>query len=84
MEAYEGYLENGQFFPLGTQPNIIGRRRVILTVLDELKNDEVAKKLAESEKRKLLNELCGSIDDPTFVEPPEIPWELNAPRETII
>jgi len=35
LEAYEGYFEDGQFFPLGAQINIANRRRVILTVLDD-------------------------------------------------
>jgi len=35
MQAYEGYMENGQFFPVEQQMRISGRRRVILTVLDE-------------------------------------------------
>ncbi|MDR0916851.1 MAG: hypothetical protein LBN02_06640 [Oscillospiraceae bacterium] len=33
-------------------------------------------------KRQLLSELRGAIDDATLVEPPEIPWELDAPRPT--
>ena len=35
MQAYEGYFENGRFFPIGPLISIQGRRRVILTVLDE-------------------------------------------------
>ena len=35
MQAYEGYMENGQFFPAGQPVKMPGRRRVILTVLDE-------------------------------------------------
>jgi len=35
MNAYEGYIENGQFHPVGLLASITGRRRVILTVLDE-------------------------------------------------
>jgi len=35
LKAYEGYFEDGQFFPLGAPINITKRRRVILTVLDE-------------------------------------------------
>ncbi|MCL1824240.1 MAG: hypothetical protein FWG44_08560 [Oscillospiraceae bacterium] len=35
MQAYEGYLEDGQFFPFETKTNIKGRRRVIVTLLDE-------------------------------------------------
>lgn len=25
-------------------------------------------------------DLYGALDDPSFVEPPEIPWELDTPR----
>jgi hypothetical protein len=35
LQAYEGYLEKGRFFPIGAPMNIQGRRRVIVTVLDE-------------------------------------------------
>ena len=34
VQTYEGYFENGQFYPIGTA-DIQGRRRVILTVFDE-------------------------------------------------
>lgn len=36
--------------------------------------------ISQEEYLALLDELCGSIDDPTFVEPIEIPWEHNTPR----
>ena len=35
MQAYEGYIENGRFYPMGQPMKLLGRRRVILTVLDE-------------------------------------------------
>jgi len=35
MEAYEGYFEDGQFFPIGRTISIQGRRRVILTLVDD-------------------------------------------------
>ena len=35
MQAYEGYLENGRFYPIGQSMKIQGRQRVILTVLGE-------------------------------------------------
>jgi len=35
MQAYEGYFENGLFYPIGAHVSIHGRRRVIITVLDE-------------------------------------------------
>jgi len=40
LQAYEGYLEQGRFYPIGPQISIQGRRRVIMTVLDELMNDK--------------------------------------------
>ena len=35
LQAYEGYLERGQIYPLRPLLNMQGRRRVIITVLDE-------------------------------------------------
>jgi hypothetical protein len=35
MQAYEGYLEQGQVYPIKPLMNIQGRRRVIITILDE-------------------------------------------------
>lgn len=35
MQAYEGYFENGHFFPIGQTVSIQGRRRVVMTVLDD-------------------------------------------------
>jgi hypothetical protein len=35
MQAYEGYIENGQFHPIGQPMRLLGRHRVVLTVLDE-------------------------------------------------
>jgi addiction module RelB/DinJ family antitoxin len=40
--------------------------------------------LSYEERRTRLLSLCGSIDDPTFVEPPEIPWEYDTPLEEIV
>ena len=35
MQAYEGYVENGQFHPVGKVIRTPGRRRAFVTVLDE-------------------------------------------------
>ena len=35
MQAYEGYWENGQFYPVGKTKKTPGRLRAFLTVLDE-------------------------------------------------
>jgi hypothetical protein len=40
LQSYEGYFEKGQFFPKESTDNIIGRRKVVMTVLDEPTLDE--------------------------------------------
>ena len=35
MQAYEGFIENGRFYPLGQTLSIKGRRRVVMTVFDD-------------------------------------------------
>jgi hypothetical protein len=35
MQAYEGYLDKGQFIPIGKPVIFPNKRRVILTVFDE-------------------------------------------------
>jgi hypothetical protein len=35
LQAYEGYIEKGNVFSVGLLPNVLERRRVIITVLDE-------------------------------------------------
>ena len=47
LQAYEGYLEKGQVYPISPLANIKGRRRVIITILDE----------PALEKRNTWNEL---------------------------
>jgi len=51
MQACEGYVENGQFYPVGTLIQSPGRFRAILTVLDEpTLDDETSKRLAAIDK----------------------------------
>jgi bifunctional DNA-binding transcriptional regulator/antitoxin component of YhaV-PrlF toxin-antitoxin module len=42
------------------------------------------KKMSNKGYQYVLDELCGCIDDSTFVEPPEIPWEYDTPTEEIL
>ena len=39
-QAYEGYVEDGQFYPKGTLVRLPGRRRAMLTILSEQVQDE--------------------------------------------
>ncbi|MCL2638288.1 MAG: hypothetical protein FWD48_07935 [Oscillospiraceae bacterium] len=54
MQSYEGYLEDGRFFPFaGTQVALNGRRRVTVTIFDE----EIAEAKRQAEL-KLFAELA--------------------------
>ena len=51
LQAYEGFLEEGQFYPIGSPVSIQGRRRVIVTILDESERDnETARRLGALDK----------------------------------
>jgi len=57
MEAYDGYFENGNFHPAGQSIHIPGRRRAIITILDEPgHNDTTAERLAA------IDEFFSAID----------------------
>ena len=47
MQAYEGYFENGQFYPIGQTVHIKGRKRAIINILD----DEVPETQTRSQKQ---------------------------------
>ena len=40
VQAFDGYVENGQIYPPRLLANVRGRRRVIITVLDEAHTEE--------------------------------------------
>jgi hypothetical protein len=51
MQAYEGYIENGHFFPAGQTMRVKGRRRAFITILDEpTRDDETTRRLAALDK----------------------------------
>ena len=37
MQAYEGYYENGRFYIEGEEPGIVGRKKAIITFLEDVK-----------------------------------------------
>ncbi|MCL2544729.1 MAG: hypothetical protein FWE77_02290 [Clostridia bacterium] len=63
MQAYEGYIEDGRFYPIGQPFEIPGRRRVILTVLDELTPES---KEATKKWRGGLSSLDNPFEVPDF------------------
>ena len=66
LQSYEGYLEKGQIYPLQPLLDLEGRRKVIITILDEPFNkkpdtwDELDKIISE------MNELPRLEDFPRF------------------
>ena len=69
MQAYEVYVEDGRYYPIGIQTRVKGRRRGVLTLFDEPVAVEVATKptneLSETEMRAIwaeIKELCKNVD----------------------
>ena len=58
LQAYEGYLDKGRVYPLGSLANVRGRRRVIITVLDELHRED-----AHSNQTAWLDEFNRLLDE---------------------
>jgi len=75
MRTIEGYLEKGRFYPIVRSAEIKGRRRVLVTVLNDNTSQMLEKSNANNEKArkawlKYLNEAIASAQDEEF---PEIP-----------
>ena len=75
-QAYEGYLENGRFYPIGQPPGIQGRRRVILTVVEE---KQVEPK--ETQQAKAWREFFEAING-NDEKVPDMFERVNFSRET--
>ena len=52
MQAYEGYFENGKFYTAGRAMRIPERRRIYLTVLEEIEELSTEKKLSNVDDQK--------------------------------
>ena len=51
MITIEGYVENGRFFPVGSNLLVTGRRRAFVTILDEsARDDETVRRLGALDK----------------------------------
>jgi DNA-binding transcriptional regulator WhiA len=47
VRTYEGYYEEGRFYPIGQISSLPGRQRVLITILDESgQDDAVVRRLA--------------------------------------
>jgi len=81
LEAYEGYFENGQFFPLNISANIKNRRRVIITVLnDEITDDNNEEETAQAAAWREFFEAINDCDE----DVPETFERVNFNREVLI
>jgi len=81
MQAYEGYFENGSFYPIGITKRIPERKRTIITVLDEpvkdVPNGETVAAMLEAERiahdpnvkgYSSFSELLQEVKDEMFLE----------------
>ncbi len=75
LQAYEGYIEKGHIYPVLPLKEIKGRRRVIITVLDEPANDKKEKPQAKAWRE--FFEAINESDEPI----PETFERVNFTRE---
>ncbi len=78
LQAYEGYIEKGQIYPMLPLKQIPGRRRVIITVLDEPASDTKEKPQAKAWRE--FFEAVNASDEPI----PETFERVNFTREVDI
>ncbi|MCL2042520.1 MAG: hypothetical protein FWG89_00115 [Treponema sp.] len=45
-----------------------------------LVSEHLLKNESEDQKKQILNQLCGAMNDPTFTMPSELSWEDEIPR----
>ena len=76
MEAYDGFYEDGRFFPTGQTVNIRGRRRVRLTVFDEPETEhtETEQAVAWREFFEVVN--SSSEEVPETFDRVNFSWEI--------
>jgi len=77
MQAYEGYFENGKFYPVAKLAKITGRKRAIITILDEPAKEDTA---AETEHAKAWREFFEAVNA-SDEEIPETFEKVNFKRE---
>jgi len=59
VQAFEGYIENGRLYPVGLPAGITGRRKAIITILDEPPNEPTSDEHALAWEEFLLEiEAC--------------------------
>ena len=81
LQAYEGYLEEGCFYPIGSPVKLKGRRRVIVTLLDdpvpEQQTMPVQEETAQAAAWRIFFEAVNASDE----EMPEMFERVNIARE---
>jgi len=61
LRAYEGYTEEGKIFPIGFPTGLVGRHKVIITILDEPTGEQKKKK--ESVKDTETAQRLAALDE---------------------
>jgi len=71
LKTFEGYLENDRFYPSGATMSILGRRKVVVTILDESEPVTEEKLHTWSEIRKFVSEM-NEEEKPCFEDFPRL------------
>ena len=61
LQTYEGYLEKGRFYPLGPPVNMQGRRRVIVTLLEDAAPEQ--KETTQAEAWRIFFDSVNASDE---------------------
>jgi hypothetical protein len=77
MQAYEGYYENGQIYIAGQITHIKGRRRALITILDEPAQEEAKSETKQAKAWREFFEMSNSSDE----EIPKAFEKVNFKRE---
>jgi len=78
MEVYDGFYEDGRFYPAGQAVDIRGRRRVTLTVFDETETEQ-----KETEQAVAWREFFEAVNS-SSEEVPDSFERVNFSRESIL
>ena len=78
LKTFEGYLENDRFYPSGATMSVQGRRKVVVTILDESNPVKEEKLNTWVEIKKLVSEM-NEDEKPCFGDFPR----LNVGRKLI-
>ena len=66
--AYEGYFDNGRFYAFGKTVQVPERRRVVITVMEDIQKSDIAQNAINLEEKPNYKCRIGFLDIPPLPE----------------